>query len=374
MKIQKLKEDLINLGLKDNLNLALLLYLSATVSKTRYKISVLVNGPAGLGKSHLAKTVLDLFPSEDIITNSRMTPASLVRHGDLRKKILYIYEKFIDPQFAQYIRELLTEGEVVYSTAKGEHRLLGPTTVIETTVNSEIFGIENRSRCFVAGINRSQDAIDNIFRRQKMLMTIKGLETEQAFKFLQDEHHNFQRKLDYSLRVIIPFGEDIQLTSRVYHSPRIVTRIRHLISAIAFLNQEERSIEGSGEFKYIEANRDDFNEAKQILTDVPLEEDDVILPRDVIEFIEALRRNRPALSQNTTFSRNKAMEVLHDKSQFHSYKVITKYLKILASLGFIDVSALPGLRNQIGYSFSEEFPIGSSENLAKNCYSTLSLS
>ena len=150
MKISELKEDLISLGLGDNLGLAELLHLAGTARDTPYNISVLVSGPAGLGKSHLAKTVLDLFPTEDIMSTSRMTPASLVRQGDLRGKVLFVGEKFDDPQFAQYIRVLLSEGEVNYSTANGEYKLLGPTTLVETTVNSEIFGIQNRSRCFVS--------------------------------------------------------------------------------------------------------------------------------------------------------------------------------------------------------------------------------
>ncbi|HAZ10800.1 MAG TPA: hypothetical protein DCY56_06825 [Candidatus Omnitrophica bacterium] len=374
MKIQELKEDLKILGVGDNLNLALLLYLAATVRKTRYKISVLVSGPAGLGKSHLAKTVLDLFPSEDILFRSRITPASLVRQGDLSDKILFIYEKYEDPQFAQYIRELISEGEVTYSTANEEHVLKGPTTLIETTVNSEIFGIENRSRCFVAGINTSQEAREGILCRQKLLRTVKGFISERATKCLQDKHRTFQKNLNHNLAVGIPFAEQIKLGASPYHAPRIMERTLNLISSITFLNQNQRTVETDGETRYIGAVHDDFYEAKQILTSVHIDEDDASLTRDLVEFIVFLREHKRELFQNRTFTRNQVTAVATEGSRFKNYNVTAKYFKKLSALGFLNELPVRGLKNRIDYSFTDDFPIGSADNLLANCYSTLSLS
>jgi len=374
VKIQELKEDLKILGVGDNLNLALLLYLAATVRKTRYKISVLVSGPAGLGKSHLAKTVLDLFPSEDILFRSRITPASLVRQGDLSDKILFIYEKYEDPQFAQYIRELISEGEVTYSTANEEHVLKGPTTLIETTVNSEIFGIENRSRCFVAGINTSQEAREGILCRQKLLRTVKGFISERATKCLQDKHRTFQKNLNHNLAVGIPFAEQIKLGASPYHAPRIMERTLNLISSITFLNQNQRTVETDGETRYIGAVHDDFYEAKQILTSVHIDEDDASLTRDLVEFIVFLREHKRELFQNRTFTRNQVTAVATEGSRFKNYNVTAKYFKKLSALGFLNELPVRGLKNRIDYSFTDDFPIGSADNLLANCYSTLSLS
>ena len=94
MNIQQLKEDLSDLGLKNNLSLATLIYLAALVRGTKNKISVLCNGSAGLGKSHLARTVLSLFSEGSVIPISKMTPAGLLRQENLDMKILFIYERF----------------------------------------------------------------------------------------------------------------------------------------------------------------------------------------------------------------------------------------------------------------------------------------
>jgi len=374
MKISKLRNDLVSLGLGNNLDLAALLYLAATVRKTKYKISVLITGPAGLGKSYLAKKVLDLFPPEDILSRSRITPASLVRQGDLSGKILFIYEKYKDPQFAQYIRELISEGEVTYSTANTEYVLRGPTTLIETTVNSEIFGIENRSRCFVAGLNTSQEVREDILCRQKSLRTAKGFVSERTAKSLQDEHCVFQKNLNHNLAVSIPFAEQIKFCASPYHAPRIMDRILNLISAIAFLNQDQRNKEADGETKYIEATCDDFYEAKQILTGVHIDEDEAALTRDLVEFIDFLRQHKGELKQNGSFTRSQVKAVAVESSRFKNYNVTAKYFKKLSALGFINELAVRGLKNRIDYSFTNDFPVGAVDNLLANCYSTLSLS
>ncbi|MDD3906232.1 MAG: hypothetical protein PHS46_06875 [Candidatus Omnitrophica bacterium] len=373
MKISELKDDLISLGLEDNIGLAELLDLAVIARNTPYKISVLVSGPAGLGKSHLAKTVLDLFPTEDIITTSRMTPASLVRQGDLRDKVLFIYEKFEDQQFAQYIRELITEGEVNYSTANGDYKLLGPTTLIETTANSEIFGIENRSRCFVGWINMSQRARDNIQLMQKAHRTMKGYQFQCLANSLKDKHREFQKGLDRSITVDIPYAEEIQFNANVYHAPRILARVLNLISIVAYFQQQDRDVKTRNGNKYIEASKEDFLEAKNILISAHVEEDDLLVPRDVLEFIESLRGIRRELSQSKTFSRKQVETALSENSLFRKYKVVAKYLRTLASLGFVNELPVRGLKNRVDYAFAEDFPAGSSDSLVRNCYSTLSI-
>lgn len=374
MKIQELREDLTALGLGDNLDLAVLLYLAATVRKTEHKIPVLITGPAGLGKSHLAKTVLDLFPPEDILILSRITPASLVRQGDLSSKILFIYEKYKDQQLAQYVRELISEGEVTYSTVNGEYVLRGPTTLIETTVNPEIFGIENRSRCFVTGLNTSQEARENILCMQKTLRTAKGFTSERTAKSLQDKHRVFQKNLNHNLAVSIPFAEQIKFCSSSYHAPRIMDRILNFISAIAFLDQNQRAVEIDGEIRHLEATRDDFYEAKQILTSVHINEDEAALTSDFVEFIDFLRKHKGELKQNGKFTRKQIQTFAAEGSRFKNYNVTAKYFKDLSALGFINELSVRGARNRIDYSLTDDFPVGSVENLLANCYSTLSLS
>ena len=264
MKIQELKNDLIELGLKDNINLVALLYLATTMRKTQRKISILVTGASGAGKSYLVKAIMNLFPQEDIITISRITPAALVRSGDLSNKVLFVYEKFKDELFAQYIRELISEGEVIYSTANMLYHLHGPTTLIETTVHSDVLGIENKSRCFVVGINTSEDARTCILERQKILQTIEGLQAKRASHECWYKHRKLQEELDPAISIVIPFAHKIRLLSLSQHVSRIFDRIANVVSAIAFLQQRGREIKEFDGRRYIEANEEDFYTANDI--------------------------------------------------------------------------------------------------------------
>lgn len=372
MKIQEIRNDLANLGLTENIDLATLIYLAGIMRKTPYKISVLVNGPAGLGKSHLAKRVLKLSPKDSIITSSRMTPAGLMECGDLSEKILFIYEVFPDPQVAQYMRELITEGEVIYQTANGEKRLKGPVTLIQTTVNIDTIGAENRSRCFVVGINSSDDAKSGICEKVKEARTIAGLAAQESDKDLIEKHQQFQDRLNSSIWVIIPYAQKVKFKASAYHAPRILHRIFNVIAAIAFLEQEDRQIKTSGDHQYIEATEGDFDEAKRLLTGLEIDEEESLLPRNVIEFAEILRTERVRLGQGP-FTHKSIVDVLDSHCRSLTSKVISKYLRVLGSVGFIDELPVRGTKNSVRYQFSKDFPRTSLIDAPVNCYTTLSL-
>ncbi len=380
MIIQDLKKDLIEAGLGDNINLALLIYLAASVRATPQKISILVTGPAGAGKSFLVESVLTFIPEEAILAASKMTPIALVRQGDLSNKILYIYERVKDAQFEQYTRELISEGEVLYFTAKAggagvnEYRLKGPTTFIQTTVNPNIVGIENKSRCFVVDINTSEEARRNIHERQKILRTIEGLHNIRTMSGIQRRHKEFQKSLDASIDVWIPYAKRIRFHSFVQHSSRILSRILNVIAAIAFLEQGNRQIREEDGRRYIEAIEDDFNIARDMLQALPIDESESVLPEDTIGFTENLRQHREILSQSGGFTRAHIFDIIR-KSYFphKSDKVVIKHLSILTQIGYIDQKPTRELKNRCNYSLGESFPLASSGRLLNNCYETLSL-
>lgn len=374
MKIHEIKEDLLKLGLGDNIDLALLIYLAVSMRKTERKISVLVTGPSGAGKSYLVKTIMELFPRDDIITISRMTPAALVRYGDLSNKVLFIYEKFKDELFAQYIRELISEGEVIYTTANEQHRLQGPTTLIETTVHPQMITIENKSRCFVVEINISEGARHNILERQKELRTINGLLGDKEIKDIQNKHKDFQKNLDPSIIVVIPYAKRIKLQSFAQHASRILDRILNTISAITFLEQDRRQIKESSCHRYIEANENDFYIAKEILQKLPIDETESVLPDDTVKFIETLRAHREKLYQLGTFTRGHVFDIINNSNYPHkSSKVVIKHLSILNQIGFIDERPVRGLKNRCEYTLSRTFSALLRQRLLRNCYATLSL-
>ena len=374
MTLRDVINDLVSLGLGDNLDLAVLIYLAVTMRKAERKISVLVTGPSGAGKSYLAKKVIDLFPQEDIIAMSRVTPAALVRYGDLSSKVLFIYEKFKDELLAQYIRGLITEGEVIYNTANELHRLQGPTTLVETTVNSNIIGIENKSRCFVVGINASGEARSNILERQKELRTIKTLSNNNEIEDIQRKHREFQGNLDPSITVIIPYAKRIRLHTLAQHAPRILERVLNVITAIGFLEQGNREIKELNGYRYVEAEENDFCIAKEILQKLPIDETESILPEDTVKFIETLKNHREQLYQHGTFTRGHIFDIISGSNYpYKSSKVVIKHLSTLNQIGFIDERPVRGLKNRCEYTLSKTFSALLTERSPRNCYTTLSL-
>jgi energy-coupling factor transporter ATP-binding protein EcfA2 len=374
MKVQEIKSDLITLGLNDNIDLALLIYLAASVRKTAGKISALVTGPAGTGKSFLVNTIMGLIPDEDVISISRMTPAALVSCGDLSHKIISIYENFKDPQFAQYVRELISEGEVVYITANKEYRLKGPTTLIETTANPQIVLTENKSRYFVPSINTSEEAKANILNRQKMLRTKEGLWLKKSALGIQSKHRQFQKSLDSSIGVLIPFANEIRFCSISQHAPRIIERILNVISAIAYVDQKEREVVLTKAGRYVEATKDDFETAREILINLSVDEGGFILPEDTTNFFEILVEHKEELSQKGCFTRNTVLNIVaNSNSPYKGYKSVMRHLTILSQMGFIDESPIRGRKNRCEYTFSKTSSMTTAGKFLRNCYVSLSL-
>ncbi|MBL8014423.1 MAG: hypothetical protein JNN05_11310 [Candidatus Omnitrophica bacterium] len=373
MKLQEIISDLSVLGLQDNIDLATLIYLSATMAKTGYRIPVVITGHAGLGKSFLCKTVLGLFEQQNILSLSRMTFAGLIRLADVNGKVLYIHERFYDPQVEQCIRLLMSEGEVVYQIANEELKLNGPVTLLETTVNADNLGIENRSRCFVAEINSSQEVRNQICHKAKKARTISGLELESVMPEMARKHQVFQSGLDSSVKVVIPFAEQIHAETLSYHVARIISRIMNVVSAIAFINQGERFQSVIGETKYIEATIEDFELARGLLARVNIDEAELVLPKPVMEFAAKLVDNRSRLTKSEYFTHKDVMEALEPYKQPFTYKSVTKHLKYLCQVGLISDLARRGSKNSVRYRFEPEFSSRSLLNSGVNCYATLSL-
>jgi len=299
-----------------------------------------------------------------------MTPAALTRQGDLSEKILFIYEKFKDSQYAQYIRQLISEGEVIYTTADDEHRLKGPTTLIETTVDSGIVGIENKSRCFTVRVNTSSEAKSGILEKQKVGRTLEGLLFKSNFLSLKEKHKTFQESLDNSLEVVIPFSKSINFHAMPHHATRMLDRVLNVISAIAYISQKQRKTKEAGGIRYVEATEDDFIEAKRLLTKLVLDEDDHEIPFESIKLAEELLLNRERL--NGSFSRSDLLSVLNKR--YRTFKPIKKRLDPLVEAGFINITKQGGYKNGYKYELDNEFIIMNPEDLTRNSYAVLSLS
>src|SRR5436305_1220606 len=102
----KLHHDLLALGIRDNQEIAVLLYLVFSSRKMRDTLSTTLVGPSASGKSTLAQAVVSLIPKHDRFELSFITKAALLHASDLRGKTILLHEQLEDPALAAPFRQL----------------------------------------------------------------------------------------------------------------------------------------------------------------------------------------------------------------------------------------------------------------------------
>lgn len=373
MQISDVKNDLMQLGLEDNLNQAMILYLCGTARKMRRKMSVLIEGNSGYGKSYLVTEILKLFPKETRMNISTITQAGLMRLGDVEQMILFVLEKYHDPDVALVLRELMSEGKVARFICNGkrveELKLFGPPTLFETTITSGRFPPQNRSRSYAIGINVSDEARNNILSIQRQQRTVNGLLMDMTKEQIRIKHQKFQRKLKKHLGVIIPFAERVKIPQ--FTNLRTQERFLNLIETIAFFQQAERPIHSANGTVYVEAYEADFYLAKELLRNLYVNEYEYELPQDAVVFAKGLLGKRESLMNQADFSRN---DLLQQFPEFKSFKPIKSRLDPLIDAGFVNVTKRGGIKNSYAYRLDDRFSDMELDELDGNCYSSFSLS
>ena len=372
MRIEEIKTDLTRLGLKDNLYAAFLLYLCGTVRKTAKKMSVLVEGTSGYGKSHLVNQVLKLFPSEDSQNISTITAAGMMSLKDVSGKILYILEKNYDPDVALILKEILSDNEAKRIIAQNgkprEIHLQGPTTLLETSTNAAKISPENVSRSFVVRINTQDEARENILALQRTECTKPGMLREQEKEQIYHRHITFQESLDYSLGVIIPYAERIKPAGNI--SLRGQKKFLDLLMAVAFMKQGQRERETIKGKLCIIAKEDDFKQAKDILVNVDLTEDEYALPPESLDLAKLLLSTGEKFTSE--FSR-KDLQDIH-KHKYSTFKPIKKRLDTLIDAGLVYITKKGGSKNEYKYALDTDLLLMGIGDLRNNCYAIFSLS
>lgn len=372
MTIDEVKKDLTELGLKDNVYPATLLYLCGTVRRTPRKMSVLIEGASGYGKSHLVNQVLKLFPFEDTQNISTITEAGLMSFADVSGKILYMLEKNYDSGVALILREILSDNEVKRIISNNgrpkEMRLQGPTTLFETSTNANKVSPENTSRSFVVRINTRDEARKNILALQRTECTEPGMLQKQKKEQIYRRHIIFQENLAHSLGVIIPYAESIRPASNI--SLRGQKKFLDLLMAIAFIDQNQRERKAINGKSYIAAKKEDFKGAKEILISVDIAEDEHVLPQESLNLAEKLLLNNEKLTDG--FSREDLLSVLEYK--YRSFKPIKRQLDPLIEAGFVCITKKGGYKNGYRYALDTDFSLMDTEDLRRNSYAAFSLS
>jgi len=230
----------------------LMLFLIALSYKTDDPQGVIITGQPALGKSHLTKNVLRLFPN--VINLSRVTAAVLDRLGiDFNHFILYISELGGQEQATPTLRVMLSEGELRLATTTMESGKILPevieTTgvpVYVTTTTQEIVERQLASRTWMLNLDTTKEQTQRILRYQ----------AKKASSVNKDEYTREEmvlRCLLYKLaphKVLIPYAEKLSelFPSEEFQARRDFERLLALIKCVALIFQKQRAlVESKGE-------------------------------------------------------------------------------------------------------------------------------
>lgn len=252
-----------------------------------YTLSAMVEGPVGVGKTTLVKSVLSLFPSDKIIERSRITPTALEHmEEELDRKIFFI-EEASGNQGTYNTKIAISEKSLSLTTVnsvKGNHKAetkckstIG-TSFISTTTHKP-FDKELESRIVRVYPDFSDDYISHVANS-----IIKGVKSPKALKSNDCGAEEFREALGELevCSVAIPYAE-IFLTDGIKKMPNIfrnLKKILALMQAHTLLYQKQREQKDEG---VLIASKDDYLNIKDLLEHVinPPSDDRVLLESEL---------------------------------------------------------------------------------------------
>ena len=265
----------------------LLLYLIMTSRLMASPLHGLLLARSGAGKSKIAEITAELCPPEQVENISDLSPQSLYYFGedDLKHKFILIGERQ-GSQSAEYpLRELISRKSIAKAIPMKDPatnqiktvviKVNGPVSLVETATDNSVINPENLNRCFVIGIDETEEQTFNIHEVQRMSHTIDGYLRSRKEQAIRDRHIYAQRMLK-AVQVFNPFAKLLSFPTARLRSRRDNEKFLRLISAICFLHQHQRAVkklkvETGEEIDYIECSVTDYRMAYDLLSDGVLE-------------------------------------------------------------------------------------------------------
>lgn len=257
-----------SVGEKDNSAYLCLAYTSRKLSSP---LNTVIKAESSAGKNHLAGSVADFFPPEDVIRlSSASTKALFHTTQSLKHKLMLIAERPGSEDADYSIRTLQSEGRiefwVVDKNDKGQNQTVvkvveGPVAFLETTTRAHLHA-ENESRTFDLYLDESEEQTGRIHAIQARRHTTPGW--NEGRQRLVIRWQNAQRLLT-PCPVLIPFAEKIPFPTKPLRVRRDRPKFMALIEASAFFHQYQRPREKHGEVTYVMATLDDYAIARELI-------------------------------------------------------------------------------------------------------------
>ena len=362
--IERIAVDYDKLGYVRERKNKLLLYLVMTSRLMDSPLHAIAVSRSGAGKSMLAEITESLCPAEDVESISDLSANAMYYYGedDLVHKFILIGEKAGSESSEYPLRELISRKSITKAVpmkdaSTGQTRTTtitvnGPISLIETTSSGEL-NPENLNRCFVIGIDESEEQTQRIHELQRRNYTIDGFLHKREIEAIRQKHIFAQRLLE-PVQVFNQFAEYLTFPSSTLRSRRDNDKFLRLITAVCFLHQHQRErkalkLGDTEEISYIECSLEDYQIAYELLSEGVLDNTLDDLPRPARQLLDITRHYVEERAKKDKAPPEKIIFERKDIKEYSSWSFSqVKYnLKILQEYEYLRlIKAQNGLANQ----------------------------
>jgi hypothetical protein len=271
-------DDIEALGVAGEWRLAPSVYLVGTSRKLPNPLSGRIHGPSSSGKSYPLEIIAGMFPPEDTILATTMTPQALFHlpPGSLKHKFVGGGERSRREDNAQAeatraLREMISAGRLSkLMPVRGEGGLIrterieqeGPIAFVETTTLTKIFD-EDANRCLPLQTDEGPEQTQRVYG--SVAARYAGAFDQKKAAALIQRHRTMQRLLR-RVEVVIPFARELVklLPDKRVEGRRAVGLLLGGIAASALLHQFQRERDERGR---VLATAKDYKVVKWLLAE-----------------------------------------------------------------------------------------------------------
>jgi len=362
--IDEIERDYTKLGYVLERKNKILLYLVMTSRLMDNPLHAILISRSGAGKSLLADITESLCPPEELESVSDLSAQALYYYGkeDLKHRFIVIGEKEGSEGSDYPLRELITKKSITKAIPMKDQvtgqiktvsiKVEGPISFVETTTNGEI-NPENLNRCFVIGIDESEDLTKLIHEVQRRNYTLDGFLQKKDLDKIISKHIYAQRLLKKML-VFNPYAEFLTFPTSKLKTRRDNEKFLRLINVICFLHQYQRKIkklklENNETIEYIECTPEDYKIAHELLSDGVLDNTLDDLPRPARKLLDLIKKYLSERSRRDTIPVDKIIFERREMREYTSWSFaqIRNNFRILKDYEYIQVIKVRnGLANQ----------------------------
>jgi hypothetical protein len=277
---EQITDDIADIGVAGEENLALMLYVIMTSRLLDKPLSAIVQGSSASGKSYIIETVAKLMPSEAVVQAHDFSDQALyyLPSGSLIHRVIISGERVHEHRgkdgYAEdntkAFREMVASGvlrKVVTVTGKGKKPTTevieqpGPISYLESTTATGIHD-EDSTRLLPLVTDESAIQTKRIIeaqRREAKGQTISEIKQQEII-----QRHNALQRLLKPFAVRIPYIDSISLPETNIATRRTYDHLKSAIKSVALLRQYRKS----NTQEYIEADEIDYKIAYELMNTI----------------------------------------------------------------------------------------------------------